>query len=79
MLQMHKRCGGLCLGQSYGLSPAECLSVIVARVHNRHHQNNVYDCGVFASYMLYCVSRNDYNRDTDTFDLTPKHASCYRL
>ena len=79
MVQIHKRCGGLCLGQCYGLSSTECFSVIQARVHNHHNQNNVYDCRVFTSYMLFVVSHNDYNHDTDTFDLTSENVSFYRL
>ena len=79
MVQMHTRCGGLCLRRSYGLSSTECLSVIQARVHNHHNQNNAYDCGVFTSYMLYVVSLNDYNHDKDTFDLTSENESFYHL
>ena len=61
MVQMHRRCDGLCLGQSYGLSSSECVLVIQARVHNQHQYHNAYDYGVFTSYLMYVVSDNDYS------------------
>ena len=75
IVQIHKSCGGLCLGKSYGESSA----VIDARVRHQQPQNNAYDCGIFTSYMLFVASRPRYNRELPDFDLTSNNASFYRL
>jgi hypothetical protein len=59
--EMHNRCEGLCTAPAL---PGP------ARVLHLQDQDNNYDCGIFAMYMVFVVSRPDYIRQTPRMERT---------